>query len=73
MAVAERDAFDLVLVAVALVLVVGPSVTASNPTAAVGPVVSAVASLGPVAYLVGFAISGFLFMAYAMLYLPTTQ
>lgn len=73
MALAERDAFDLALVAVALVLVVGPPISASNPVAVVGRAVSAAASLGPVAYLVGFAISGFLFMAYAMLYLPTTQ
>jgi hypothetical protein len=73
MAVAERDAFDVALVVVALVLVVGPPISASNPVAVVGRAVGAVASLGPVAYLVGFAISGFLFMAYAMLYLPTTQ
>ncbi|QPV64690.1 hypothetical protein I7X12_08825 [Halosimplex litoreum] len=73
MALAERDAFDVALVVVALVLVVGPPISASNPAAAVGRAVSAVASLGPVAYLVGFGICGFLFMTYVVLYLPTTQ
>ncbi|QLH76538.1 hypothetical protein HZS55_04110 [Halosimplex rubrum] len=73
MAVSERDAFDLALVVVALALVFGSSVTASNPVAVVGRAVSAVASVGPIAYLVVLGVGGILFMAYAVLYLPTTQ
>jgi hypothetical protein len=73
MAVAERDAFDLALVAIALVLVVGPAVTASNPAAVVGRAVSAVTSLGPLPYLFALGVAGVLFVAYAVLYLPSTQ
>ncbi|WP_135364745.1 hypothetical protein [Halosimplex halophilum] len=73
MAVAERDAFDLALVAIALVLVVGPAVGASNPAAVVGRAVSAVTSLGPLTYLFLLGVAGVLFAAYAVLYLPNTQ
>ncbi|WP_415379157.1 hypothetical protein [Halosimplex sp. TS25] len=71
MVIEERDAFDLVLVATALALVVGSSVEASNPVSVVGSVVGAVTSVDPIAYLVVVGVGGVLFMAYAMLYLPS--
>ena len=71
MAVRERDAIDLALVAVALALVFGSGVGASNPATVVGRAVSAVASVGPLAYLLVLGVAGVLFMAYAVLYLPS--
>lgn len=71
MAIAERDAFDLVLVAVALALVVGSSIRASNPVSRVTAAFAAVTSLDPIAYLVVLGVAGVLFMAYALLYVPT--
>ncbi|WP_436925753.1 hypothetical protein [Halosimplex amylolyticum] len=70
MAIEEREAFDLALVATALVLVVGSSIDASNPVSVVGSVVGAVTSVDPIAYLVVVGVGGVLFTAYAMLYLP---
>ncbi|MFC7141241.1 hypothetical protein ACFQMA_15555 [Halosimplex aquaticum] len=71
MAIEERDAFDLALVAIAVALVVGSSVEASNPAAVVGSAIGAVTSLDPIAYLVVLGVGGVLFMAYALLYLPS--
>ncbi|WP_123537038.1 hypothetical protein [Halosimplex salinum] len=71
MAVERRDAFDLVLVATALVLVYASSVGVSNPVSVVGGVVDAITSVSPIAYLVIVGLGGVLFMAYALLYLPT--
>lgn len=71
MDVNRRDAFDLALVATALVLAFASSVSASNPASVVGGVVGAVTSISPIAYLVVVGLAGILFMAYAMLYLPT--
>lgn len=71
MDVDRRDAFDLVLVATALVLVFASSVSASDPVSVVGGVIGAITSVSPIAYLVVVGLAGILFMAYAMLYLPT--
>jgi hypothetical protein len=71
MAVEGRDAFDLVLAVVALVLVFGSAVSASNPVTVAGRAVSTIASVGPLTYLFVLGIAGVLFMAYAVLYLPT--
>ncbi|MFB6173845.1 MAG: hypothetical protein ABEI39_04305 [Halobacteriales archaeon] len=71
MEIERRDAFDLALVTTALLLVFASSVRASNPVSVVGGVVDAVTSVGPIAYLVVVGLAGILFMAYAVLYLPT--
>jgi len=73
MAVARRDALDLVLAGVALALVFGSAVSASNPAAVVGRAVNAVVSVGPLTYLFVLGIAGVLFMAYAVLYLPSQR
>ncbi|MFB6139394.1 MAG: hypothetical protein ABEJ26_03050 [Halosimplex sp.] len=71
MAIEERDALDLALVAAALALVYASSVGLSNSASAVGATVAAVTSLNPIAYLVAVGVAGTLFAAYAMLYLPS--
>ncbi|WP_459192921.1 hypothetical protein [Halosimplex sp. J119] len=70
MAVEQRDAFDLLLVALAVVLVVGPPISASDPVSRVAAALAAVTSLDPIAYLVVLGVAGVLFMAYALLYVP---
>jgi len=67
----SRDAFDTALVVVALVLVYSHSVSTSDPTSVVGAAISALVSLDPLVYLVVLGVSGVLFMAYGLLYLPS--
>ena len=67
----SRDAFDAVLVAVALVLVYSHVAAAPDPASAVGRAVGAFASLDPVLYLVVLGLGGVLFLAYGLLYLPS--
>ena len=73
MEISRRDAFDLVLVAVAAGCIYSYAVDPSGPQTAIGDVLDAVASVNPVAYLVVFGAAGILFLAYALLYLPTQQ
>jgi len=71
MAVEDRDAFDLVLVATALVLSTASAVGVSNPVTAVGAAVTGITSVNPIAYLVVLGVFGVLFMAYAVWYVPS--
>ena len=71
MAVEDRDAFDLALVATALVLSTASAVGVSNPVSAVGAAVAGITSMNPVAYLVVLGVLGVLFTAYAVWYVPS--
>lgn len=70
MDIGPRDAFDLVLVAVALVLVYLHAIQTAGSQTAIGAVVEGLASINPIAYLVAVGVGGVLFMAYALLYVP---
>lgn len=73
MDIGRRDAFDLVLVAVALALVYASSVETSDPVGSVDAAVAAVTSVNPIVYLVVVGVGGVLFMAYAVFYVPNQQ
>jgi len=73
MATEHRERFDLALVVTALILVVAPPISASNPVSVVGGVVGAITGVSPIAYLVIVGLGGVIFMAYALLYLPSQQ
>lgn len=73
MEIGRRDAFDLALVAVALVLVVSQSVSPSDPAGAISAFVAGITSVNPVVYLVVVGLGGIVFMAYGLLYLPTQR
>jgi len=73
MAVTGRDALDLALAGTALALIFGSAISASNPAAVVGRAVSALVSVGPLAYLFVLGIGGVLFVAYVVLYLPSQR
>lgn len=73
MEIGRRDAFDLALVAVAIACIVSYLADESNPQTAIDALVDALTSVSPVAYLVLFGGAGVLFLAWAMLYLPSQQ
>ena len=73
MATEHRTRFDLALVVTALILVFAAPVSASNPVSVVGGVVGAILGISPIAYLVVLGLGGIIFMAYALLYLPSQQ
>ena len=73
MEIGRRDAFDLVLVAVAVACILSYAIDPSGPQTAIGAVVDALASVSPIAHLVVFGGAGILFLAYALLYLPSQQ
>jgi len=73
MEIGRRDAFDLTLVAVALACVYSYLLDPSGSGTAIGDAVDAVLSIDPLVVLVVVGAGGVLFLAYALLYLPTQQ
>jgi len=73
MEISRRDAFDLVLIGIALACVYSYAVDPSGPQTAIGDVFAAVGSVNPIAYLVVVGAAGILFLAYGLLYLPRKQ